>query len=267
MMRQVDLSELRAIQLEILDDVDRYCKENGLHYSLGGGTLLGAVRHKGYIPWDDDIDINMPREDYELFAKNYLSDKNEVQDLRYHPASREICLKVMRKGTKMVDISLGRALWGINIDVFPIDGCPDNAQPLCEEIAGIREEIARVCPYYRTIPMPQKIMWFFRYVLKRLRSPFSPSVLELKKRLHEIASINLYEDCKFAGGILGGYGKKEVMEKSVFADYVSMEFEGKQYPVISGYDTYLKSLYGNYVQLPPEEKRVSHHLYDSYIDS
>jgi len=125
-MRLVDLTELRTIQQEILDDVDRFCKDRGLHYSLGGGTLLGAVRHKGYIPWDDDIDINMPRTDYEAFASSFRSDQNEVIDLRYHPACREICLKVVRKGTRMVDVELGRCLWGINIDIFPIDGYPND---------------------------------------------------------------------------------------------------------------------------------------------
>ena len=265
-MRQVSLPELRAIQLEILDDVDHFCKECGLHYSLGGGTLLGAVRHKGYIPWDDDIDINMPRPDYEVFVRTFLSDKNEVIDLRHHPACREICLKVVRKGTRMVDVEFGRCLWGINIDVFPIDGCPEDAHALCDEIALLRDKIAIICPYYKTIPMPRKIEWFFKHCVKRLRNPFIPSVLSVKDKLHGLAAENKIGNSQKAGGILGGYGAKEVMSADVFSDYVKLEFEGKLYPAIAGYDVYLSSIYGNYMELPPVEKRVSHHLYDAYID-
>ena len=265
-MRLVDLTELRTIQQEILDDVDRFCKDSGLHYSLGGGTLLGAVRHKGYIPWDDDIDINMPRTDYEAFASSFRSDQNEVIDLRYHPACREICLKVVRKGTRMIDVELGRCLWGINIDIFPIDGYPNDDLFLCDEIASIRNKIAKICPYYKTIPMPRKIKWLFKYCVKRLCNPLMPSVLFLKNKLHELASGNKIANSQNAGGILGGYGRKEVMDSNVFSEYVKLEFEGKLYPVIAGYDVYLKSLYGNYMELPPVEKRVSHHLYDAYID-
>lgn len=265
-MKLVEIHELRSIQLDILDDVDRFCKQNGLHCSLGGGTLLGAVRHKGYIPWDDDIDINMPRKDYETFAASYFSDKNEVIDLRKHPYCREICLKVVRIGTSMVDLQLGRSLWGINIDVFPIDGCPEDASSLCDEIARMRQDIATVCPYYKTVSGPRKAIWFLRYIVKRAIHPKIPSVLCLKERIHALASANSFEDSKFAGGILGGYGNKEVMSQTVFSDYTELEFEGRQFPVISGYDTYLKALYGDYMQLPPLEKQVSHHLYDSYID-
>lgn len=267
MLKKVELVDLRRIQLEILDDVDRFCREKGLHYSLGGGTLLGAVRHKGYIPWDDDIDINMPRADYEIFAREFSSAQNEVIDLRYHPSCREICIKVVRKNTRMIDIQLGRCLWGICIDVFPIDGCPENASSLCLQIGKIRDQIATVCPYFKTVSKSHRIEWFFRFCLKRLCHPFTPSVLTLKRRLHEIASVNPLENSSKAGGILGGYGSREVMDKEVFDDYVMLDFEGKKYPAFAGYDVYLKSLYGNYMELPPPECRVSVHLYDSYIDA
>ena len=120
-MRKVGLEEMKRIQLEILDDVDRFCRETGLRYSLCGGTLLGAVRHKGYIPWDDDIDILMPREDYETFIRTYRSDKNTVLDLRKEGTTVEVVVKVSRNGTWMTDQTLGRTLWGINIDIFPVD--------------------------------------------------------------------------------------------------------------------------------------------------
>lgn len=264
-MRKVELEELRKIQIEILDDVDCFCSRKGLHYSLGGGTLLGAVRHKGYIPWDDDIDINMPREDYEVFARSYQSEQNYVLDLRFAPYNRELCLKVCRKGTSMVDVELGRNMWGINIDVFPIDGCPDDAVALCEEIATIREQIALICPYYKTVRNNLKAEFFLKFLAKRVRYPFIPGVLKLKQEIHALASGHTLGRCGKGGGILGGYGKREVMDAGVFSEYALLEFEGKEYPVIKDYHIYLSSLYGDYMQLPPIEKRVTHHLYDPFI--
>ena len=137
MKRTIDLDEMKRIQLEILDDVHAFCVTHGIRYSLCGGTLLGAIRHKGYIPWDDDIDIMMPRKDYERFLQSYKSTQNKVLDLRTVPTTVELCTKVCREGTFMADRLLGRTLWGINIDIFPIDGMPGDYNHHVQQILHI----------------------------------------------------------------------------------------------------------------------------------
>ncbi|MBR3076024.1 MAG: LicD family protein [Bacteroidales bacterium] len=263
-MRQISLEELRQIQLEILSDVDVFCKNKGIKYSLCGGTLLGAVRHKGYIPWDDDIDLMMPREDYERFAKEYHSQDNELLDLRKSEVTVEICLKVCRRGTVMTDISFGRSLWGINIDIFPIDGAPMEYDEHCRKVLALREKLSWVCPFYKAIPS-NKALWFAKYILKRLRHCCFDSSLNVKKEIEKLACCYPFSNSPKAGVILGSYGSREVVDKTVFDEITDLPFEGCQYPAIKDFHSYLSAVYGDYMQLPPLEKRVTHHLYDSFI--
>lgn len=263
-MNIIDLKQLRSIQIEILDSVHAYCLQNGIKYSLGGGTLLGAVRHQGYIPWDDDIDIMMPRADYERFAKEYQSPDNYVLDLRKADNCVEICLKVCRKSTLMRDTVLGRALWGVNIDVFPIDGYPDNNSSHCDKILSLRKQAERICPTFKSVKKSLRIKWFIKYCIKRVLFFYPHSFQHLKQEIDLIGSKYSIEKESLGGSILGGYGFREVMSTEVFHSFSDISFEGKMYRTITDYDTYLRCLYGEYMTLPPVEKRISHHLYDSY---
>lgn len=263
-MRKVELEEHKRIQLEILEEIDFFCREHSLRYSLSSGSLLGAVRHQGYIPWDDDIDLMMPRADYERFALIYESDKNEVIDLRKLSFTVEGFLKVSRKHTKMYD-GTGRTSWGINIDVFPIDGVPENAEQYCRKISSMRKTFSHICPYYKAIDK-NKTWWKIKYILKRIRYPYIGSPLSLKQKIDRMASGYDLQECTYAGEILGCYGFKSVIPAIVFKSFMELAFEGKYYQVIFDYDTYLKATYGDYMKFPPVEKRVLKHEYDTYIE-
>ena len=264
-MKKLSLEELKRIQLEILEDVHEFCTTNGISYSLCGGTLLGAVRHKGYIPWDDDIDLMMPRKDYERFVETYSSETNYLQDLRKDGNTVEIALKVCRKGTLMTDVTLGRSLWGVNIDIFPIDGVPSDAQSHCEKILSMRQTLARICPFYRVV-RKHKLLWFIKYCLKRIIYPYKGDTIKLKNEIDELGASYSIDETNQGGVILGSYGIKEVVPSPVFSTVSSLSFEGKDYPAIKDYNTYLTSIYGDYMKLPPLEKQVSHHLYDAFAE-
>lgn len=263
-MRKLRIEEMKVIQIEILEEFHSFCEKEGLRYSLGGGTLLGAVRHKGYIPWDDDIDIMMPRDDFERFAATFVSEKNEILDLRRISYCRELFLKVSRKGTIMTDLSFKRSIWGVNIDVFAIDGCPDDYSSLKETLDKELKILASICPYYKAVG-EHKVVWFIKYLIKRLLAVYPGDSLHLKKTITDQASAYPLVKARRAGVLLGGYGFREVIDSKVFESYSNYVFENRSFLAITDYDPYLKALYGDYMKLPPEEARVTHHLYDAYI--
>lgn len=263
--RLLDNQGIKFIQLEILEEIDAFCKAEGLRYSLAYGTLIGALRHKGYIPWDDDIDVLMPRPDYDRFLKEFRSEKNEVIDLSESNVCVETFAKVSRKGTLMVDCELGRGLWGVNVDIFPIDGAPeDDLAGHYADMCRKREWIFRLCPFYKVVGK-DKAKWFVKYCLKRLRYPHAGNCAGIKAGINANLRSCRFEDSPLAGAYFGDDGIREFMPREWFESYTELEFEGKQYPVIAHYDDYLHRLFGDYMQLPPEEKRISHHLYDSFI--
>lgn len=264
-MREATIQELRNVQLDILKNVDTFCKANGLRYSLCGGSMLGAVRHKGYIPWDDDIDIMMPRPDYDRFVATFSSDVDYIIDFEKQEAFRETFVKICRKDTLMVDDLLQRGAFGINIDLFPIDGVPsDKSLEYVEDVVARKEEIAKFCPFYKEM-RSKKVLWMLKYWAKRIAYCKTESILKLKADFHTHLCKTPFETSELAGVISGSYGKKEIVKKGVFIEYEEMPFEDSSFMAISRYDEYLGAIYGDYMKLPPVEKRTNPHHYHVYI--
>lgn len=262
-MRKLNVQQIRQIQLEILDDIHRFCTENGIRYSLCGGSIIGAVRHKGYIPWDDDIDLMMPRTDYERFKSLYQSDVNELIDLSRIESCEEQFVKVSRKGTIMEDIVVRRRIWGINVDIFPIDGMPEDYLPYTKFLQDLHQSIVESCPFYK-VAHKRRGYWHFRFLLKKLTKGGMKDVLVSKAELNRIALQHLPENSPLSTVIYGDF-KIFPFPSQMFFELQNIEFEGKMFSCIADTDQYLSKVYGNYMELPPVEKRISHHLYDSYI--
>lgn len=263
-MTLLDIQGLRSIQLSLLDDVHDFCLKNGLNYSLCGGTMIGAVRHQGYIPWDDDIDLMMPRKDYDIFLASYSSEDNYIIDLSKDLTCTEQFAKVCRKGTKMVDVTTHQDIWGVNIDIFPIDGLPDNYKEYTDHLRAIHKTIMDICPYYKSMTGIKRGGWFLKYCIKRIIY-FSPkSIGALKEEMNRIVHENLPGETPGATVIFGDFIIYH-FPAGLFSEFEDILFEGKKYRCIKDRHTYLSTVYKDYMQLPPPEKRVTHHRYDSYL--
>lgn len=264
MMQLSDSHAIRDIQLEIMDDIHQFCSKHNLRYSLTGGTLIGAIRHQGYIPWDDDIDIMLPRPDYELFLKEYKSEDNYVIDLMSSDKCVETFAKVCRKGTLMVD-ELGRGLWGINVDIFPVDGFPaDGTREHFDQLNRILNRLGVFCPFYKTMSK-NRFLWLAKFIIKRIIHIYPHSFLHLKKELTLKLKQYPFKSSALAALYCGGDGWREILPKEIFETYTDVTFEQRSYKAISGYDTYLSSVFGDYMQLPPVSERIPKHNYNYYL--
>lgn len=243
----MELKELQKELFEMLVIVDNILKENKFTYFLLGGSALGAVRHKGFIPWDDDIDIGLYRRDFEkveIILKDKLP-KNmiyyKVGEVRESPIGR---IKNIDKGVKGEFPT---------IDIFPLDNVPNNK--IMEKIQNLFAEVYHLCIYRKTAKNRGKFAYFFTKCILQIFPNFLLNFLE--KISKKIIILYKDKDTKYINNFFGmNYEKvrKEVMEKSVL-----MEFEKKKFPIPILYDEYLTTLYGEYMKIPDKEKQKPKH--------
>ena len=265
-MRELTFEEHKQYQLGVLKDVARFCDENGLRYYLAFGTLIGAVRHKGFIPWDDDIDIQMPRPDYEKFISEYKSDYFEVIS-PYNERSKHTIVKVIDTRTikieKAVKYTKGEEL-GVDIDVFPLDGQPDDDVEFLSYYSKKRKLYKKFrfkISDYRQYSWKGKIAYLPGFILSK--SITKNAILD---KVNQIVNEFDYENSKYVGTTASLYeSTKNRTLKEWYKDTIFMEFEGEKFKIPSGYHEILKKIYGDYMQLPPEEQRIAHHSNKIYL--
>lgn len=265
-MDRETLRKVQLVQLEIAKEIKRVCEENHINYFLDSGTLLGAVRHKGFIPWDDDLDLGMLRNDYERFleiAPAGLREKYELitwkNDREYpHPMA-----KVIKKGTVYIEEARkdnGRQ--GIWVDVFPYDHVPVSQKQQKSQgrkITFYRALIRAKC-HLQTWTVHNSFI--FSKWIKNLPVRFL-SLFYQKKSLvgHYEKAAEQYNgepsELYFANGS-STYGKWSI-PVSCFSDFPEMTFEDDVFRVPADYDLYLRTAYGDYMKLPPEDQRENRH--------
>lgn len=251
----IDTDELKKIQLQILDSVAQFCEKRGLRYYLAYGTLLGAVRHRGYIPWDDDIDIHIPRPDYEIFLKEYneTEEPYKVVSPQSENRYRVPFAKVHYPKTIVNEFHFKPDVFGVYIDIFPLDGVESQAQAKeCGELRRLMHVKNSV--FLKSMPLTRKLRLA---ITKLILLPIPLSAL--LKRIKATATRCNYDTSEKVCSLMSRAAVREILPRSVFDEYIMYPFEGKEYRVPKGYDQYLKANYGSYMQLPPEERRISHH--------
>ena len=254
----VNLEQLHSVILIIADEIDRICKKNNIAYTISYGTLLGAVRHKGFIPWDDDFDIEMLREDYNRFIQACKTDLDESKFFLQTDETEKFYAfafaKVQLKGTEILeDFSKNVPIQhGVFVDIFPLDNLPGNkitAKHLVK-INNIIKNVIWVKCGYGTESYKKKVS----YWLLKLAGLFF-SIEKLKKvRNNLLNKFNSIEtDYVFVSD-----SSKYKRNKDWYYQLSDYYFEGRKYKGITNYDTYLTTLYGNYLKLPPESERCYH---------
>lgn len=281
-MRELTQEELKQVELEILKDVARFCDKNDIRYYLGGGTLLGAVRHQGFIPWDDDIDISMPRPDYLKFLAlyNQSTDEYKVDAIEINPQYWRTFAKVFDQRTWLQEDNIRGKKKGnaVFIDVFPIDGIPDSKWKqflLYKEqeflnflYHGSAWTFTKSHKYDDLAVRYSKLKTIIRTALKfiavTLLRPLPTQKLIWLINLN--AQRTSYEESKYIGAIVDcAHGAAcERIEKKIFEPRMEFLFEGKYFWGPKGYDIYLKNLYGDYMVLPPMKNRVTHHDFKAF---
>lgn len=261
-MKAISKEELRKIQINILNEIDTFCKKNDIKYWLHAGTLLGAIRHQGYIPWDDDIDIAMFREDYDKFCSLYNKSNNQYKLHCYENDKKHFYpfAKVYDSKTIWYEPDSTGDKISVFVDVFPLDNAPENNKNVRRMLK--KRDFYYMCNFhYREKTSPKgnfikkiAVIIFRKLIKTRPRSFYIKKLIENSKKYQ-------CEEAKKIGDFTGM--GSFILKKDLFDELIDKKFENGIYPVPKRYDEFLTAIYGNYMQLPPEDKRIAH-TFDAY---
>lgn len=261
-LNEQDLQIIKNAELRIVNEINQICLRNNIKYSMIGGTLIGAVRHHGFIPWDDDIDLMMERSEYERFlsiSEKELSEEFYIADYEHTPSIGEPFTKIMMKNTVMRECFTGssNAPAGIFVDIFPVDNAPES-------------KIFKTIQRYKNYSLRKKILIKSDYrfgktgVKKIIYDALGKFTFESKSDLvrkyrNNQTKYNHRNTAEYVS-LCGAYDyNRETLPKQWLSEYIFLEFEGQKLMAFRDYDKILRHYFGDYMKLPPENERICRH--------
>lgn len=265
MQNELTLREIQLNSLNVLKKIKKICEKENITYFLGYGTLLGAIRHQGFIPWDDDIDIMMPREDYEKFIEYCIINEKELEyfSLKHYLTSKEYIYPIARFCDTRYRIEYENAKeygLGLFVDIYPLDGIDLNDKRFIQQLQW-KQKLINLCGTTEYVASEIKIKNFMKYPLFLVSR-----LLKINKLLQDIDSkskkydYNVSEDVECVNWGMKYYKTP----KKLFEKIKLQKFEDDYFNIPEGYDEILKAYYNNYMELPPIEKQKPQHFYKAY---
>lgn len=267
-MANEQLKVLQNLELENLKMLVEICEKNRLRYYLIGGSLIGVLRHKGFIPWDDDIDVGIPRADYNKFvkiAKKYLPEYMDIRTMTSDPNYKCYYTRLINNKKKIYwEHGQYTAKIGVWMDVFPLDGLPSN--PLLRKWHVFHSQMCKALYKFTQIDYistNKKRGKLESCLIKFAMVTHIGKLFDADKRLRKLDQVLQkydYDQCDYVWNFSGSYGKREIVPKSQLGGERYGFFEGMRVSIPIASEAYLTSIYDDYMTLPPEEKRVSHQI-------
>ena len=264
-MKQLNASQIKKIEVSILEQFDKICRENNLRYSIAYGTMIGCIRHKGFIPWDDDVDVIMPREDYEkLLSMHYKNDNYEIKAYQYSNDYYYPFAKMIDSNTLIKEKNRCEKEMGIFIDIFPLDFIPKGFN--FEQLEKITEKHGKKM---LLLGLP-KTNSDKNSIIKRIKINLFVSLIKLfRKSLLKKGEKKFYNIDSSSSDLLMNQffvvKKGKCHSINDWNNIKRMKFEDIEVSILANYDTILRGIYGDYMQLPPVEEQKSPHAIKAWI--
>lgn len=262
-MHYLDTRQIQDLLFDMLLVFDEMCNEHSIRYSLDGGTLLGAVRHQGFIPWDDDLDVLVPRPDYEKLISHpdwlpqgyHIDSKRGNSELNFLPYAKFVNMRWRAQEPALTGL-IDEHLW---IDIFPADAVPDDdgeARRLLARQKKLHDRAVRSIVNVDAVTSSS-----YKLAIKKVLFPVHRRLFPYKKQYESMArnaTAIPYGTTSRIGNITWSYYRPDFIPADDFEHLTQLEFEGREFPAIPSWDSLLSQHFGDYMKLPPESERATH---------